>query len=103
MNIDATTLPPLLAQILAWVTLALTLLTAFAHGLTWIVPRLRVIASRTKTTRDDAFVDWIARAAVSFSAVLDAVQVVIPRVQLGEPAKPLAPTVPPANGPAGSA
>lgn len=112
--LDTATLPPLVAQILAYVTIALTLLTAFAHGLVWLVPRLRVIAMRTTTQRDDAVVDWLARTGASLSAVLDVVQLFVPRVGLGTPTPALdetrtstvtvtetrpAPAIPPTNPP----
>lgn len=88
--LDTAALPPLVAQILAYATIALTLLTALAHGIVWLVPRLRVIAMRTTTAKDDALVDWLARAGASLAAVLDVVQLFVPRVGLGKPAAPLA-------------
>lgn len=112
--LDTASLPPLVAQILAYATIALTLLTAFSHGIVWLVPRLRVIAMRTTTAKDDALVDWLARAGASLAAVLDVVQLFVPRVALGKPSPALDETrsrtvtvtetaTPPANGPGGSA
>ncbi|HKB93308.1 MAG TPA: hypothetical protein VKC62_03620, partial [Gaiellaceae bacterium] len=95
-----------------YLTIALTLTTAFAHGLVWLVPRLRVIALRTKTTKDDELVDRLARVGEWLASVLDVVQRITPRVQLGRPAlspgaQPLPggspDVIPPANGrPGGS-
>ena len=110
---DTAALPPLLAQILAYATIILALLTGLAAGLRWLVPQLRVIASRTKTHADDAVVDWLARALAVIATVIDVAQVVLPRVSLGRPAaapegeartvttvvRTEAPVIPPTNPP----
>lgn len=86
MNPTDPALPPIVSQILAYAAIALGLLTGLAAGLRWLVPQLRVIASRTTTHADDAVVDWLARALAVIATVIDVAQVVLPRVSLGRPA-----------------